>query len=100
MPAVQEEACVRLQPENVSMGSWPRTGVPMSVNDDKNLPGRPRRLTVKLVRHQLRLFGIQPNGLHGSRIWIATWEWAAKIANSYYRQSWPSTIEIASQYVF
>ncbi len=63
------------------------------------LPGSPRRRLVQSVRRRLRLYGIVPPR-HLTE-WHQTWEWAAKIANSYmYRPVWPTSYEIASQFMF
>lgn len=63
--------------------------------DDRNLPGRPSRLLVRRVRSHLSLYGIRPK----DREWIATWQWAYAIANSYWREHWPLATEIGTQYI-
>jgi hypothetical protein len=65
--------------------------------EQRELPGWPKKKLVGEVRWYLRNYGIQPKS---REIWLATWEWASRIADSYYRKVWPSPREIASQYVF
>lgn len=59
------------------------------------LPGGPSKRLIKLVRSRLRIFGIRPRG----KQWYAAWSWANAIANSYFYPRWPSTTEIATQYL-
>jgi hypothetical protein len=63
--------------------------------EERDLPGWPRKRLVKQVRAHLWRYGIRPRGTP----WRAAWSWASAIANSYFRPSWPSSTEIATQYV-
>lgn len=61
----------------------------------RDLPGWPSKRLVKLVRSHLWRYGIRPK----YELWQLTWSWASAIANSYFHPSWPSTHEIATQYL-
>lgn len=63
--------------------------------EQRDLPGWPKKRLVKQVRAHLWHYGIRPRG----RPWRAAWSWASAISNSYFRTSWPSSTEIATQYV-
>ena len=63
--------------------------------EDHSLPGWPKKKLVREVRQFLSHYGIRPQ----FGIWRATWAWAAAVARSYYRTTWPLPSEIASQYV-
>ena len=66
--------------------------------ENRDLPGMPKQKLVKDVRKWLRSFGIHAHS--HSTLWLATWDWAAKIARSYVlRPQWPLPSEIAAQYV-
>lgn len=76
---------------------------------DTTLPGWPSKTLVKKVRRQLTWYGIKPVGsIHLEKIWYETWQWANQINQSYKvydfskrrREHWPSSWEIAAQYVF
>jgi hypothetical protein len=67
--------------------------------ENRYLPGIPKQSLVKAVRAHLRGYGIRPKGDHDPT-WHLTWQWAAKIAKSYlWREHWPNSMEIATQYV-
>ena len=63
--------------------------------EQRDLPGWPKKRLVKQVRAHLWRYGIRPRG----KPWRGAWSWASSIANSYFRTSWPSSTEIATQYV-
>lgn len=62
---------------------------------DKHLPGGPSKRRIRDVRRHLKTYGITPK----PELWRLAWEWAAKIADSYFYKHWPLPSEIASQYV-
>lgn len=63
--------------------------------EQRDLPGWPKKRLVKQVRAHLWHYGIRPRG----KPWRTAWSWASAIANSYFHTSWPSSTEIATQYV-
>lgn len=67
--------------------------MPAPVADDKFLPCSKR--LAKTVRRHLKRFGISPV----KPLWALTWKWAKQISDSYYVQRWPTSREIASQYL-
>lgn len=64
--------------------------------DDKRLPGSKR--LIAMVRRELKSCGIVPV----NPIWREAWAWAKRIGDSYLfspETRWPSSNEIATQYV-
>lgn len=68
--------------------------------EDRSLPGWPKKKLVKDVRSYLAIYGVHPTRRNSTDgIWRDTWEWASKIAVSYYTKHWPIPTEIAAQYI-
>lgn len=70
-------------------------------SERNRLPGGPSNALARRVRSHLNHFGIRPTA-RGGALWIATWEWANRIACSYAwakGKHWPVASEIANQYL-
>lgn len=63
--------------------------------DDRHLPGSKRM--IRQVRSHLKGYGLSPV----NPIWRQAWQWANEIRRSYLfsENNWPSSTEIATQYV-
>jgi hypothetical protein len=69
----------------------------MTAEDDRYLPGQPSKRLVTSVRRTLKGYGIRP---HERQLWRDAWEWAWAVRESYlFSRHWPSSSEIAAQYV-
>jgi hypothetical protein len=68
----------------------------MTAQDDRYLPGQPKKKLVTEVRRVLKGYGIRP---HGLLMWRDAWAWALAVRDSYFHPRWPLPHEIAAQYL-
>ena len=73
------------------------SGIPPPPAEHTVLAGHPKKALVKSVRRTLSIYGFKP--IRDSETWRLAWQWAYDVAISYYRTTWPSPHEIATQYV-
>lgn len=73
-------------------------------SERNTLPGGPSQRLIKHVRQVLRIYmGCRPQ--RESRVWREAWEWALRVAHRSMlylpgkRTRWPSSNEIATQYI-
>src|SRR3974390_2115817 len=64
--------------------------------EERSLPGWPKKRLVKEVRNHFSLYGFLPVK---QSAWLAAWDWANRIAHSYFIVHWPLPSEIGSQYI-